>query len=228
MLDFYGTVVHEDDELLTAICEEISGASASGASPAEVSDLWSSTFFEGCAEANGQRFLPQREVERRSLGRVLAAVDAPLDAAELSGRLFQRWRTPPLFADAARFLAATRVPIVVTSNIDRGDVLAAIEWNGLPLEHVLTSEDVGSYKPRPELFERAIDDYDLDRSTVLVVGDSIRSDIGAARALDLDAVWVDRRRRATPDIASIVATVAGLDQLLSLGLVAGGGSGTTT
>lgn len=162
LLDFYGTVVHEDDELLTVICEEISGSSAAGASSAEVSAIWSSTFFEACAAASGERFLPQREVERRSLERVLTTFDAPLDAEELAERLFEHWRTPPLFADADRFVADAAVPIVVTSNIDRDDVLAAIEWNGLPLEHVLTSEDVRSYKPRPELFERAIDEYGLD------------------------------------------------------------------
>ena len=51
-----------------------------------------------------------------------------------------------------RFCRTVELPVVVVSNIDRQDIQAAIDLHGLAFETVITSEDVRSYKPRPELF----------------------------------------------------------------------------
>jgi len=47
-----------------------------------------------------------------------------------------------------QFFATCPIPIYVVSNIDRNDVLQAIDYHGLKPTGVFTSEDAKSYKPK--------------------------------------------------------------------------------
>jgi 2-haloacid dehalogenase len=88
--------------------------------------------------------------------RVLDALGSSEDPDQLTLAQFAYWRRPPLFGDAREFLSRLKIPVCVVSNIDRADIEAAIGYHGLAFDHVLTSQDVRSYKPRPEIFERAL------------------------------------------------------------------------
>lgn len=192
LLDFYGTVVHEDDVIIAQITNEIAAASRSAGRDA-VGRLWWRIFSEGCVESHGDRFRSQRDVERASLAAVCEQLGAAVDIAEISERLFDFWQHPPVFPDAPDFLAVATVPVIVASNIDRIDIEAAIEHHGLVFEEVITSEDVRSYKPRPELFEAGLAALDMAPSEVLHVGDSLSSDIAGASALGIRSAWINRK-----------------------------------
>lgn len=153
LLDFYGTVVAEDDTVIAAICDEI--AAGSGYLARDVSAAWAEGFTSGCAASHDTAFRTQRDIERSSLAEVLARFGHDADADAMCERLFAQWRQPPLYRDAQTFLDTIGLPVCIVSNIDRADLTAALAHHGLAVHDVVTSEDVRAYKPRPEPFGAA-------------------------------------------------------------------------
>jgi 2-haloacid dehalogenase/putative hydrolase of the HAD superfamily len=214
LLDFYGTVVHEDDAVIAEICEAVSRASP-GAPPAgEIARVWWQTYSALVLRSHGSDFEPQRVLEHASLVQTLAEFGAACDAAPLSERMYVHWQQPPIFDDARAFLERVSVPVVVVSNIDRDDIEMAIDHHRLSFDAVLTSEDVRSYKPRPELFLAAVEAVGAPLDRVLVVGDSVTSDVAGGNALGIPVAWVNRRRRRLPSGMSVEYEVSELTHLL--------------
>ena len=121
-----------------------------------------------------------------------------------------------MFGDAREFLSSIKIPVCVVSNTDRADIEAAIGYHGLAFDHVVTSEDAKSYKPRPELFERALDLLGVRRDGVLHAGDSLSSDVAGANSAGVPVAWVNRFARPRPPEVSLWAEVAGLAELADL------------
>lgn len=102
--------------------------------------------------------------------------------------MFEHWVKPPIFEESGEFFANAPVPVYIVSNIDREDILKAIEYHDLKLAGVFTSEDAKSYEPRPEIFEMVLKEVDLQPCEVAYIGDSLCSDIKGASALGINAV----------------------------------------
>jgi 2-haloacid dehalogenase/putative hydrolase of the HAD superfamily len=66
LLDFYGTLVHEDTAVIQAICREVS-RNVPAASAGEVARTWSSAFAALTAASHGTGFRLQRALARMSL-----------------------------------------------------------------------------------------------------------------------------------------------------------------
>lgn len=224
LLDFYGTLVHEDDALIDIAAEEIAAASPQQPSAAEVSRAWGRYFADGCTKAYGESFVIQRSVEQRAVAATVERFEAQgIDPDGIAGRLFAQWQAPALFADSSRFLdalAARRLPVVLVSNIDRQDLEAAIDHCGLggKVDDVVTSSDVRAYKPRPEPFAAGLDrlgrHLDLARPLdpdveILHIGDSRSSDIAGAQNYGIRAVHLDRSRPSGDDSTSTAAVESG-------------------
>jgi 2-haloacid dehalogenase len=220
LLDFYGTVVRDDDEVVDAIAARVAaGASArvtaEQVTAEQVSGAW---WRELCALAAGPRFMSLRECTLRSLGTVMSEVDCPGDPAALCAPQLAHWRRPPLRPGTRAFLADVSLPICVVSDADRDDLAAAIAWHGLVFTAVVTSEEVGAYKPDPAMFTQALAALSLDPDEVLHVGDSLRSDIRGAAAAGIRAVWVNPGGRARPadlPVAYEIRDLTGLSSRLA-------------
>jgi 2-haloacid dehalogenase/putative hydrolase of the HAD superfamily len=109
--------------------------------------------------------------------------------------MYAHWQRPPVFDDARVFLEQVPLPVLVVSNIDRRDIEAAIGHHSLRFDAVLTSEDVRSYKPRPELFRAAAETAGAPLDRLLHVGDSPASDIAGANRLGIPVAWVNRSQK---------------------------------
>jgi 2-haloalkanoic acid dehalogenase type II len=198
LLDLYGTLVEEDGPIVAAIAAEIARLAPGSPAAQDVLSLWGRRFRELCEASHGPGFLTQREVERRSLTEVLTHFGASMDVEELCARLFARWQAPPLFPEVPEVLAGVSLPICLVSNIDDGDLQQALAHLGLSFPHVVTSEAVRAYKPRPEPFLRALGRLGLGPSEVLHIGDGRSSDVPGAQALGIPVAWVNRDGRALP------------------------------
>jgi 2-haloacid dehalogenase/putative hydrolase of the HAD superfamily len=106
------------------------------------------------------------------------------------------------------------VPICVVSNIDTGDLEAVVAHHELDLPNRVTSEDVRSYKPRPEIYLSALDRLGLPAADVLHVGDSLTSDVAGANSLGIPVAWVNRRRRQPPPGVQIDYEITDLRDLI--------------
>ncbi|RKR92163.1 2-haloacid dehalogenase/putative hydrolase of the HAD superfamily [Micromonospora pisi] len=214
LLDFYGTVVEDDDDIMAAIAGRVAASAAGPVTGAEVGAAWGREYE---AVASGPWFRTLRECASQSLATVMGEVGCPGDAAALCVPQFTHWRSPPLRPGTREFLSRLDVPVCVVSDVDRADLEAATALHGLTFTAVVTSEDVGAYKPDRAMFTRALDALGLGPDEVMHVGDSFGADVRGAHAAGIRAAWVNRRGRVAPDgtpVAYEVTDLAGLAALL--------------
>lgn len=85
-------------------------------------------------------------------------------------------------------------------------------------QEVLISAEVGWRKPRPEIFQIALDRMRLEPAEALFIGDSLEIDIAGAKQIGMDAVWLNpeyqptRRDLPTPD--HVIASLMNLADIL--------------
>jgi len=196
-IDFYGTVVHEDGEVIKKVSQEIF-ATGNVNDKSEIGSYWWNEFQTAFINAYGDNFETQRILEYKSLEKTIRHFNSSANAIELSNLMFSHWINPPIFEESKQFFDLCPLPIYVVSNIDRKDVLQAIQYHNLKLTGVFTSEDARAYKPRKELFEFALSNVGLSADEVLHIGDSLSSDIQGASSLGIKAIWVNRNNRKVP------------------------------
>lgn len=85
--------------------------------------------------------------------------------------------------------------------------LARMAGSGLSdkFEAIFTSEEIGFQKPRPEIFEHVFRKMQLtDKSRVLMIGDSLTSDIQGGNNFGIDTCWYNPTRK--PNLSSAKST----------------------
>ena len=215
LLDFYGTLVAEDNAIIERIVERIASASPLACTRMDVLREW--RFDDLCRQSFGEDFKAQRRIERESLTAVLRQFQANLDPVELSEELFKYWRSAPAWDDARWFLRQAIPDTCLVSNIDNADIHAAIASVGWSFPRIVTSEDCRAYKPRKEVFLQALALLDCQPNDALHVGDSYRIDVLGAQAAGIDTAWINRTGRRLPGNATPPTFVsADLRQLLSM------------
>lgn len=202
-IDFYGTVVHEDGEVIKKVSQEIYDSGKVN-DISEIGSYWWNEFQTAFNNAYGDSFETQRELEYRSLKKTIQHFNSTANAKVLSNLMFDHWIKPPIFEESKQFFELCPVPVYVVSNIDRNDVLQAIKYHDLKPTEVFTSEDARAYKPRKELFEFALKGAELSAEEVLHIGDSLTSDIKGASSIGINAVWINRNDREIPfDVTAV-------------------------
>ena len=202
-LDFYGTVVHEDGEIIKKIKENIM-ETGSVDDRNRIGAFWWNEFQTMCMNAYGEAFETQRKLEYKSLEKTLNEFKSNADPTKLSKMMFDHWIKPPIFDESKKFFEICSVPVYIVSNIDTADILSALQYHGLKPAGVFTSEDAKSYKPRKELFQLALQSTGLNENEVVHIGDSLNSDVKGADALGINAIWVNRSFREIPvDVTAI-------------------------
>lgn len=212
-LDFYGTIVHEDDDIISAICDEIKGSAKRDCTIEGIGHYWGNAFAARFRSSCGESFRTQRELALQSLEQTIDFFESSCIAEECIRKQFDYWKKPGIYADSKPFLDRLPIPAYILSNIDTHDVLDAIKAHRLRADGVLTSEDVRSYKPRPELFRQALEQYGLGSHEVVHVGDSLTSDIMGAQRVGIRAIWINRRRRKPPESIKPDRVIADLFEL---------------
>lgn len=202
LLDFYGTLVHEDEVNLfeiTSIMQQHAGRSTTFE---EVADFWYRSFFALCDQAHGPDFRTQQAIGLTSLNKTIAAFSSNAVAEHLFVAQQRYWASPTLYDDTQVFLEQVRKLGLVTcivSNADRADVDAALALHGVRVDHVVTSEDARCYKPHRGMFDLAMTTTGLPASDLVHIGDSWRSDVMGAAGVGIAAVWLNRPGRSHPD-----------------------------
>jgi 2-haloalkanoic acid dehalogenase type II len=132
-----------------------------------------------------------------TLRRVGAELGAPVtdDDAVTYGDSVKDW---PAFPDTAEALQrlATKFKLIIVSNIDRASFAASNPRLGVTFDAIVTAEDVGSYKPHREHFDRLFEEIErlgVAREQLVHVAESLFHDHQPAAALGLPSVWIHRR-----------------------------------
>jgi len=100
---------------------------------------------------------------------------------------------------------------IVTNNLVR-EQLEKLEQLKLShyFEMLAISEEVGVAKPDPVIFDVALSRMGLDACDVVMIGNSLESDVAGAIAAGIDVVWLDRLSEgaaaAPPEVKAVVST----------------------
>lgn len=199
-LDFYGTLVHEDDEIISMICKEIQASARLNCTTREISDHWWFEFSSIFQNSSGESFQTQREIGVRSLTNTINKFESNCKAEILIEKQFAHWSKPRIYEDTLPFLNDIKdIPVYILSNIDRNDVVEATQYHGIQVTAIITSEDVKSYKPMPKMFIEALKRSQLQASEVIHIGDSLLSDVGGACSVGIPHIWLNRLNRRVPE-----------------------------
>ena len=196
-IDFYGTLVHEDGEIIKNITKRI--AAGRNISPAEIGLYWWNVFEKLFTSSFGENFKTQRFLEKLSLEKTLDYFNSEESAEALSSMMYEHWGKSPLFPESREFLSRCPHPVYIVSNIDARDLKAATAFHGLHVTGAVTSEDAHAYKPRSELFRCALEAADVEPFEAIHIGDSLTGDIIGAQTSGIEAVWLNRGKKKTPE-----------------------------
>jgi len=192
--DCYGTLIDWQTGILGALRPRLA---ARGVTLADDEILRRYAALEAAAEdpANGP-FRPYREVleavaagffpqptedERTCLWRSLATADGGAGG----------W---PAFPDTPPSLARLkqRYAIIIASNIDDDLFAYSRPKLGVDPDHIITAQQVRSYKPARPHFDEILRRTGLSPQQVLHVGESRRHDVEPARAMGFRTAWINR------------------------------------
>ena len=213
-VDFYGTIVHEDGEVIKKITKIIC-ETGKVENHSDIDFFWWKDFQTMFMNSYGDTFETQRALEEKSLVHTLERFNSDANAKELSEMMFAHWVKPPIFEDSKEFFEKSPLPVYVVSNIDTSDILEAIAYHGLKPAGVFTSEDAKSYKPRKELFELALKRTGLKANEVIHIGDSVSSDVKGASVVGIRALWLNRFGKNVSDgVESIKSLMDAYEKIL--------------
>ncbi|MFI5892348.1 HAD family hydrolase [Actinoplanes sp. NPDC051513] len=209
LLDFYGTVVEDDDSTMLAIAERVAAGSPAHPARSVVMTDWEREY---AAVASGTPFRNLRDCAVQSLAAVMAAHGCAGDPAEFGAGQFSG-RVLPLRRGTREFLSQVTAPICVVSDADHAVLTAAIAHHGLAFDAVVCSERVGAYKPHAAMFRHGLAALGLEAGDVMHVGDSLRADVAGANAAGIRSVWVNRRGLPAEDGAAATRVIGDLSEL---------------
>jgi len=212
LLDVYGTVVHDDEDMAEEVCTQV--AELIAVEPSAVAAQWSRRLAASANLAYGARFRTLAELAVMSLAEAVAHVGATLVLGPICRRYLLSWHCAPLYDDSRPFLEAVNLPVCLVSDSDHDDLTAVLRLHDIAVAAVVTSEDARADKPRPEPFRLALDRLGRTPEEVIHIGNSAVFDVAAAAAGGIDTAFIDRDGTVLPPGITATYAAATLTALL--------------
>ena len=187
---------------------------------AQAFQLWRAKQLERAALSNSLSLVRTsfRECTRQALGYVERRFGLALSVASRQ-ELVMAWDRLSPWPEAPRVLetlASRGYPLALLSNGDR-DMLQALATSlAVPFAHIYSSEDAGTYKPHPAMYELPMRTPGLARAALLHVAGAAGDALGATAA-GVQCYWSNRTVDVLLDPAYAPAfSGTGLEGLLEL------------
>ncbi len=200
--DCYGTLIDWETGILTALKPILEGHHRQLSDDA-ILELYGNIE----AQIESGDYLPYRLVLQRVTQRLGARLSFPLYEGE-STALADSLKNWPPFPDTVEALKRlkSRFKLAIISNTDDDLFADTVKLLEVPFDHVITAQQVKSYKPSHRNFERALEVMGLPKEKVLHCAQSIFHDVVPAKRLGIANVWVNRRAGKQGGGATKVAT----------------------
>ena len=159
---------------------------------------------EACWDDFEEGRLPQEQLNELRFQRFMDAVGLKGSALEVGDRYLDILRRSFYPVDHAIELlnqVAGRYQLAVITNGLKKVQRPRLEYNRLThyFEAITVSEEIGKYKPNADFFEHALAASGRPpKEQVLVIGDSLRSDIKGGNDYGLDTCWFNSKSRTLP------------------------------
>lgn len=154
---------------------------------------------------------------KRFSERYSPGLDAGRLADEYDGLLALQGDTLPRAVEVTKEISS-RLPVAIVTNGTREIQLSRIKRAGLLpyVSGVVISEEIGSRKPEPDMLFHALRLLNVDSpSDALMIGDSLTSDMPAARNAGTDFLWYNPLGRARPCGARITYEARDISEFVS-------------
>lgn len=189
--DAFGTIIDPGRDVLlrvsAAACENL----RPGLEPETLLGTWDRYFFS----ADVEPFRNLEDTTEASLARAFQDHGIDADPGPYVEMLDRLWRQATAYPETRDVLAALDgIRRGVVSNADDAFLKDILSRNGLRFGVVMTSEAARAYKPRPRIFELALEALDVDPPAAAHVGDSLTADVGGAKRIGMRTIWVNRTR----------------------------------
>jgi 2-haloacid dehalogenase len=168
-------------------------------------------------EVQAETYRSYAEVLSLTLERLASETGLSIPEGE-SGALVQSLPDWPPFREVPEALAELRRrgwSLGILSNTDHALIVESEKRLGVPIDLIVTAEDVRSYKPAHAHWERFFELTTADRAHYVHVGASHFHDVAPARELGLRVVWINRLgERADPEPDRELPDLSGLPDVL--------------
>ena len=172
-------------------------------------------------EVQAESYRSYAEVLSLTLERLATEAELPIPEGD-SGALARSLPDWPPFREVPDALADLRRRgwnLAILSNTDHALITESQKALGVPIDVIVTAEDVSSYKPAHGHWQRFFELTTADKGRHAHVGASLFHDIAPGRELGLTTVWVNRLgetadpepNRELPDLSALPDT---LDELV--------------
>ena len=186
--DCYGTLIDWETGILAGFRRILE---AHGKRPSESEILTAYAELEGAIEAGPYcRYREVLEEVVRGLGRRFGFTPSEGQVKAFPDTI-RDWEPFPDTVDALKRLGK-RYKLVVISNIDDDLFAHSARKLQVKFHDVITAEQVGSYKPSLNNFQRAMERLGARPEQILHCAESRFHDIAPARQLRIASVWVNR------------------------------------
>ncbi len=203
--DCYGTLVDWERGLLAGVRPVLE---RHGASPGDAEII--EVFAREERDIESGSYMSYRDVCAENMRRMAGLFGVALDAGE-EHALAESIADWPAFAETPGCLGALkrRFGIGILSNIDDDLFEATSPCLGVELDHLVTAQQVRSYKPGPAHFTDILSRSGLEPRQVLHIAESRFHDVAPAKPMGFPTVWVNRsgggasasgQSDATPDL----------------------------
>lgn len=195
--DCYGTIIDWESGLLTAL-----GPLLTRHGVRFDADELLGLFAQIEARIEGEGFRPYKDVLTGTLEAIAAHYDFVPTAQERTSfpESIGYWPPFPDSVEALRRLGQ-KYTLVALTNCDDDLFARTAHLLGNPFDAVFTAQEVGSYKPHPAHFVRAMERF--GRDNILHVAQSLYHDVVPAGALGLTTCHVLRPQRATKPVEAL-------------------------
>jgi 2-haloalkanoic acid dehalogenase type II len=146
-------------------------------------------------------FVPIRELHRRRIRRLYARFGVVRHVEKDLNRLWEYMANSKVYSDAEAVLPklARHFRLAILSNADRDDpLIRKLVGLGYDFDPILTSEEVGHYKPDRAIFDALLTKLNVPPQEVLLVGDSPKADLVGAHRVHMPVAWINRRGEKLP------------------------------
>jgi 2-haloacid dehalogenase len=128
--------------------------------------------------------------------------------------------TWPVFEDTAETLRKLKnhYTLALITNSDNDLVEKTLNFLGVHFDYVITSSQLGTYKPSGNNFYRALEAFDLPAGKIIHVAQSIYHDIIPCNELGIQNMWVNRYNEPSPvdEIEKPGAEINTLSEMVTL------------
>lgn len=197
--DCYGTLVQWREVLLAGLARLVAARGRTGS--VEPTDLLA-TFSRHSRRLEADR--PHRLYKQVLRAAFRAALDehglAPTDAEieALARSIVTMGPHPEVPAVLRRLRERYRLAIITNSDDDL--IAHNVALLGVPIDHVITAEQAGAYKPSSQIFDHAHRSMGVRRAETIHVAMGMFLDMQACHEFQIRAVWINRlREQGNPD-----------------------------